>query len=415
MNHPFRALRHRDFSLFVLGQGAGILGYWIQLLAVHWLIYRMTGSALLLGAIVFAAQIPVLLLGPIAGALADRVDRHRAFVVVQSLQLLQAVAMATLAYLDVIAPWHMIVLTLFLGMTIAVELPVRHAYLPDLLGDRADLPNAVAVTSLIGSAGRLVGPSVAGVMIALFSEASCFLLNALSFLIVLGTLAAIRRKPHRPVAQPHPMWTELREGALYAWRSRPIRALLIVLATVAFMATPYQPLMPAFVAQVFQGGPETLGFLLAAAGFGALVGTLFLSTRAGVEGLSRLIAGAAFCAGCALVAFGITRWYPLSLALMAVTGFGILAVTVSVNMILQAAVEDRMRGRIMSLYTAAFLGVAPLGGLVAGAVADRIGAAHTVLLGGACCAFAGLALARARIRLAAEKTPPTAEPGRANE
>jgi MFS family permease len=284
-----------------------------------------------------------------------------------------------------------------------------------LLGDRADLPNAVAVTSLIGSAGRLVGPSVAGVMIALFSEASCFLLNAASFLIVLATLAAIRRKPHRPVAQPHPMWTELREGALYAWRSRPIRVLLILLATVAFMATPYQPLMPAFVAEVFQGGPETLGFLIAAAGFGALVGTLFLSTRSGVEGLSRLIARAAFCSGCALVAFGITRWYPLSLALMAVTGFGILAVTVSVNMILQAAVEDRMRGRIMSLYTAAFLGVAPLGGLVAGAVADRIGAAYTIVLGGICCALAGLVLARARIRLATAHAQPAAGPRVANE
>ncbi|MGH8664515.1 MAG: MFS transporter [Burkholderiales bacterium] len=415
MNHPFRALRHRDFRLFVLGQGAGILGYWIQLIAVHWLIYRMTGSALLLGVTVFAAQIPVLLLGPIAGALADRVDRHRAFVWVQSLELLQAVAMATLAYLGVIEPWHMIALTAFLGMMIAVELPVRHAYLPDLLEVRADLPNAVAVTSLIGAAGRLVGPSVAGVMIAVFSEASCFLLNAASFLIVLATLAAIRRKPHRPVAQPHPMWAELRAGALYAWRSRPIRALLIVLATVAFMATPYQPLMPAFVAQAFQGGPETLGFLLAAAGFGALVGTLYLSTRGGVEGLSRLIAGAALCAGCALVAFAVTRWYPLSLALMAVTGFGILAVTVSVNMILQASVEDRMRGRIMSLYTAAFLGVAPLGGLVAGAVADRIGAAHTLSLGGACCALAGLALARARVRLVAEAAEPAAEPRSANE
>ena len=415
MNHPFRALRHRDFRLFVLGQGAGILGYWIQLLAVHWLIYRLTGSALLLGATVFAAQIPVLLLGPIAGALADRVDRHRAFVLIQSLELLQAVAMATLAYLGVIEPWHMIALTAFLGITIAVELPVRHAYLPDLLADRADLPNAVAVTSLIGSAGRLVGPSVAGVMIAIFSEASCFALNAASFLIVLATLAAIRRRPQRPLARPHPMWTELREGALYAWRSRPIRALLIVLATVAFMATPYQPLMPAFVAEVFHGGPETLGFLLAGAGFGALVGTLYLSTRSSVEGLSRLIAAAAVCAGCALIAFAVTRWYPLSLALMAVAGFGILAVTVSVNMILQAAVEDRMRGRIMSLYTAAFLGVAPLGGLVAGAVADRIGAAHTLLLGGACCALAGLALARARVRLDAGTAASAAEPRAANE
>src|SRR5690606_26305625 len=246
MNHPFRALRHRDFRLFALGQGAGILGYWIQQLAVHWLMYRLTGSALMIGATAFAAQIPVLVLGPIAGALADRVDRHRAFVIVQSLQLLQAVAMAALAYLDVIEPWHMIALAVFLGMTIAVELPVRHAYLPELLGDRADLPNAVAVTSFIGAAGRLIGPSIAGVVIAMFSEASCFALNAASFAVVLATLAAIRRKPQTPVAAQHPMWRDLRDGALYAWRARPIRALLIVLAAVSFMATPYQPLMPAF-------------------------------------------------------------------------------------------------------------------------------------------------------------------------
>jgi MFS family permease len=394
MNHPFRALRHRDFGLFVLGQSAGILGYWIQQLAVHWLMYRMTGSALMIGATAFAAQIPVLVLGPIAGAAADRIDRHRAFVLVQSLQLVQAVAMTLLAYLQLIEPWHMIALTIFLGMTIAVELPVRHAYLPELLGDREDLPNAVAVTSLVGAAGRLVGPSIAGVMIGLFSEASCFALNALSFVVVLATLAAIRRKPHAAVPVQRPMWKELSEGALHAWRSRPIRALLLVLATVSFMATPYQPLMPAFVAQAYQGGPETLGFFVAAAGLGALAGTLYLSLRAQLSALPQLIARAALCAGCALLGFALTRWYVLSFVLLAVTGFAILAVTVSVSMMLQATVEDRMRGRLMSLYTAAFLGVAPLGGLAAGALADLIGASHTLALGGLCCAAAGLALTR---------------------
>jgi len=189
MNRPFQALAHRDFRLFVLGQGAGILGYWIQLLAVHWLMYKLTGSALLLGLTVFAAQIPVLILGPIAGALADRVDRHAAFVIVQILQAVQAFAMAALAHLEIIAPWHMIALAAVLGATIAVELPVRHAYLPDLLGNRADLSNAVAVTSFIGSGGRLVGPSVAGIVIGVFSEATCFLINGFSYFIVLGTIA----------------------------------------------------------------------------------------------------------------------------------------------------------------------------------------------------------------------------------
>ncbi|RPI48395.1 MAG: MFS transporter [Betaproteobacteria bacterium] len=399
MRHPFRALRHRDFALFVLGQGAGILGYWIQQLAVHWLMYRLTGSAFLLGVTVFAAQIPVLILGPIAGAMADRVDRHRAFVVVQTLQLLQAFAMATLAYLGIIQPWHMIALAMFLGMTIAVELPVRHAYLPDLLGSREDLPNAVAVTSFTASAGRLVGPSVAGIVIAVFNEATCFLINGLSYFIVLATLAAIRRRPSTHRGESRPMLADLREGASYAWRSRPIRVLLGMLAVVSFMATPYQPLMPAFVREAYAGGPQSLGFLVAAAGLGALVGTGFLSARGSTRGLISLITVSTACAGIALAAFSVTRWFPLSLLLMAIVGFGILATTVSVSMILQSLVEDRVRGRVMSLYTAAFLGVAPLGGFVAGAAADKIGAASTLAIGGICCTIAGLALARIRRQL----------------
>jgi MFS family permease len=363
--------------------------------------YRLTGSALLLGATVFASQIPVLLLGPIAGALADRVNRHRAFFIVQTLQLVQAFVMAGLAFFELIQPWHMIVLGMFLGATVAVELPVRHALLPDLLASREDLPNAVAVTSFMGSAGRLVGPSIAGVVIAVFSESVCFLINGLSYFIVLATLMAMTRRPGPRPTERRPMWRDLQEGAQYAWRSRPIRALLIVLAVVSFMATPYQPLMPAFVSEAFAGGPQTLGFLVAASGLGAVLGTIFLSARAGTTGLVPLIAVATGCAGTALVLFAATRWYPLSLVLMAVTGFGILATTVSISMILQTLVEDRVRGRVMSLYTAAFLGVAPLGGFVAGAAADRIGASLTIGIGGACCAAAAIALARRQRPLAA--------------
>jgi len=401
LKHPFRALRHRDFALFVFGQGAGILGYWIQQIAVHWLMYKLTGSALLLGATVFASQIPVLILGPIAGAWADRVDRHRAFFIVQALQLVQAFVMASLAFLDLIQPWHMIALGMFLGATVAVELPVRHALLPELIGAREDLPNAVAVTSFIGSAGRLVGPSIAGIVIAIFSEAACFLINGFTYFVVLATLLMIPRKPNAVRIEKRAMWTELREGALYAWRTRPIRALLIVLAVLSFMATPYQPLMPAFVREAYAGGPQTLGFLVAAAGLGALLGTGFLGARGVTRGLVVIIAASTACAGAALVAFSMVRWYPLSLLLMAITGFGILCTTVSISMILQMMVEDRVRGRVMSLYTAAFLGVAPLGGFVAGAIADHIGAPFTIAIGGTCCLLAGLALALKRKPLAA--------------
>lgn len=412
MKHPFRALRHRDFALFVFGQGAGILGYWIQQIAVHWLMYKLTGSALLLGATVFASQIPVLLLGPIAGAWADRVDRHRAFFIVQALQLVQAFVMAALAFLDLIEPWHMIALGMFLGATVAVELPVRHALLPELIGAREDLPNAVAVTSFIGSAGRLVGPSIAGVVIAVFSEAACFLINGFTYFVVLATLLMIPRKPNSTRIEKRALWTELREGALYAWHARPIRALLMVLAVVSFMATPYQPLMPAFVREAYAGGPQTLGFLLAAAGLGALLGTAFLGARGVTHGLVSMIAASTACAGAALLVFSFTRWYAASLLLMALTGFGILCTTVAISMILQMLVEDRVRGRVMSLYTAAFLGVAPLGGLTAGAIADRFGAAATIALGGGFCLLAGIALMGKRKALtaavAAGQPPPAA-------
>lgn len=400
MQHPFRALRHRHFALFVFGQGAGILGYWIQQIAVYWLMYRLTGSALLLGATVFASQIPVLLLGPLAGAMADRVDRHRAFFLVQAAQLAQALLMATLAFLGAIEPWHMMVLGVFLGVTIAVELPVRHALLPELIEAREDLPNAVALTSFMGSAGKLIGPSIAGLVIAAFGEAVCFLVNALTYLVVLATLLMIPRKRSAGHVGKRAMWADLREGALYAWRSEPIRAMLAVLAVVSFMATPYQTLMPAFVHEAYGGNPQRQGFLIAAAGAGALIGTMFLSARGVARGPIGIIAGAVVCAGAALVAFAATRWYPLSLVLMALTGFGVLCTSVSISMILQTLVEDRVRGRVMSLYTAAFLGVSPLGGFVAGAVADRIGTSATLAIGGVCCIAAGLALARRRKRLA---------------
>jgi MFS family permease len=405
MNRPFRALRHRDFRLFILGQGVGILGYWIQQIALAWMMYRISGSAFMVGFTLFASQVPVLLLSPVAGALSDRVDRYRAFVVIQSLQAVQGVAMAVLALAGWLEPWHMVLLAAFLGTTIAFELPIRHAFTPQLLDDRADLPNAVAVTSLIGSSGRLVGPSVAGLTIGALGEAACFVINALTYLVVLGTLAGIRHRSAPPAGTRPPMLRELREGALYAWNFLPIRVLLIALAVVSFMATPYNALMPAFVREAYDGGPETLGFLIAGGGCGALLATIYLSAREGARGLLRVIvAGIAF-AGIALVAFSQVRWMPLSLMLMAVSGFGILAANVSVSMIIQTIVDDDKRGRVMSLYTVAFLGISPLGSFAAGAAGDAIGAANTFWIGGASCVLAALWLGAQRARIAAQMRP----------
>ena len=389
-----RALRHPNFALFVGGQIFALIGYWLQQIALAWLVYRLTGSATLLGVLGFAANLPVLLLAPFAGLWSDRFNRHRMMLATQILEMLQAVTLTVLAFSGAIEVWHIIVLTAFLGMCVAVELPVRHAYLLELVGGKTDLPNAVATTSLVANCGRLIGPVVAGLMISRYSEATCFLVNALTYIAVLVSFALIRVKPQQPAASHPPMWRGLGEGMAYAWRILPIRLLLLLLAAVALTAAPYSTLMPAIVHEIFAGDAQTLGFLVGAAGMGAVAGTLVLSMRRNVRGLLRFILAAALVVGVALVALSQSRWLPASIALMSVIGFGILVVTVSTNMILQTIVDDDKRGRVMSLYTAAFIGVAPLGALLAGVSADRIGATTTVCIGGAFCLVVAASIAR---------------------
>ena len=389
-----RALRHRNFALFIAGQGWALIGYWIQQLAVSWLVYRLTGSAMLLGVLSFAANVPVLVLAPLVGLWSDRFNRHRMMIATQVLEMLQAIVLAALAFSGLIETWHIIALTMFLGVCVAVELPVRHAYLLELVGDKQDLPNAVAMTSLVANCGRLIGPTVAGVLIGWFSEATCFLINAITYVAVLMSFAFIRVKPQPAAASHAPALHGFKEGVAYAWRTVPIRLLLTLLAIIALTAAPYGTLMPAIVHEAFGGDAQTLGFLVGAAGMGAVSGTLLLASRSDVRGLTRFIVAAAFIAGCALIALSWSRMLPLSIALMVVIGFCILLISVSTNMILQTIVDDDKRGRVMSLYTAAFLGVVPLGGLISGALADRIGATRTVLIGGCVCVLATLYMAR---------------------
>ncbi len=389
-----RALRHPNFALFVGGQIFALVGYWIQQIALAWLVYRLTGSATLLGLLAFAANLPILLLAPFAGLWSDRFNRHRMMLATQVLEMLQAIALTVLAFSGAIEVWHIILLTAFLGMCVAVELPVRHAYLLELVNGKQDLPNAVATTSLVANCGRLIGPVVAGLLISRYSEATCFLINALTYIAVLVTFAFIRVKPHQRAAVHPPLWRGLGDGIVYAWRIIPIRLLLILLAAVALTAAPYSTLMPAIVHEIFSGDAQTLGFLVGAAGMGAVAGTLLLSMRRNVRGLLRFIVIAALTVGAALVALSLSRWLPLSIILMSVIGFCILVVTVSTNMILQTIVDDDKRGRVMSLYTVAFLGVAPLGALLAGLFADRLGATTTVCVGGVFCVLIAVSITR---------------------
>lgn len=401
----FRALQHRNFALFAGGQAFALIGYWMQTIALSWLLYRLTGSATLLGVLGFASSVPILLLAPLAGLWSDRANLHRTMFTVQMLEMLQAAALAALALAGLIAPWHIITLSMLLGVLVAIELPVRHAYLVELVGGKEDLPNAVAVTSLIANMGRLVGPAIAGLVIAGYGEAACFVINAATNIAVLVSFLMIRVQASPRPAVHAPVMQGLAEGFVYAWRSVPIRLLLGVLAAVGLLATPYMTLMPVLVREVYAGGANVMGFLVGAAGLGGVAGTLYLASRANVRGLVRVIMCATVAAGAALALLSWAGSIAIALPLLVVTGFGILVTSVSVNMILQTIVDDDKRGRVMSLYTAAFLGVSPLGSIAAGALADRVGVAATLTAGGVCCAIAGLYLARKRALIRAHVLP----------
>lgn len=388
-----RALHHRNFRLFISGQAFALIGFWMQSIAQSWLLYKMTGSATLLGVLGFASSLPILLLSPFAGIWSDRCNLHRVMFATQILEMAQAVTLATLALTGNLQPWHIIALSMLMGVLISIELPVRHAYLLELVGDKADLPNAIAVTSLMANCGRLIGPALAGLVIGWLGESACFAINAVSYSAVIISFMFIRVTPTVRAATHQAMLQGMREGIAYVWQSRPIRSLLLLLTVVGLLGTPYISLMPVLVREVFQGGADQMGFLVGAAGMGAVAGTLYLASRAGVRGLVRLLTYAALGAGVALALVAHMPLVWLAVPLLAVTGFGILVTSVSVNMIVQAIVDDDKRGRVMSLYTVSFMGMSPFGALAAGALADRIGVAATLTISGVCCALGALLLA----------------------
>ena len=400
-----RALKHRNFALFTAGQSCALIGYWMESIALSWLLYRLTGSATMLGVLGFATSIPIFVLSPLAGLWSDRWNLHRAMFVTQVLEMLQAVTLAALAVAGVIAPWHIITLSMVMGVLIAIELPLRHAYLIELVGGKEDLANAVAVTSLVGNVGRLIGPAAAGLIIAAYGEATCFVLNALTYIAVLVSFLFIRVTATRRAAAHAPMWRGLSEGFSYAWRSLPIRLLLGTLVAVSLLVTPYSALMPVLVREVYGGSANLMGFFIAAAGLGGVAGTLYLASRRNVRGLVRVIAYASFAAGTALALVSWGGHVAAALPLLVVIGFGVLVTSVSVNMILQTIVEDDKRGRVMSLYTAAFLGVSPFGAVAAGALSDHVGVAVTLTAAGVACVGAALHLARQRAEIRAHVLP----------
>ena len=389
-----RALGARNYRLFFSGQSVSLIGTWITRIATSWLVYRLTGSEFLLGLVSFFGQIPTLVLAPFAGVLVDRRDRHRILVATQVLSMLQSLALAILAFTGVITVTHVLLLQLAQGVINAFDTPARQSFVVDMIEDRAHLPNAIALNSSMVNGSRIIGPSIGGVLIAAFGEGWCFMIDAISYVAVIASLLAMRveRQPRQRATTS--ALDELRDGFRYVTGSPPIWSALVLLAVVATMGMPYTVLMPAIATRVLHGGPHTLGFLMTAAGLGALVGALYLAARSTVLGLGRVMVLATLTFGASLIAFSLSRRLWLSLILLPLVGGGMMIETASTNTVIQTIVDERLRGRVMAFYAMAFLGTAPIGSLFAGAVAARIGAPWTVLVGGVACVAAGFWFSR---------------------
>jgi MFS family permease len=395
-----RALRHRNYRLFCGGQIVSLTGTWITLTATSWLVYRLTGSAMLLGVVGFAAQFPAFLLTPFAGIFVDRWNRHRLLIATQTLSMIQSFLLAVLTLTGTITIPRLIALSVLQGMVNAFDMPGRQAFAVVLVEDKRDLGNAIALNSSMFNTARLVGPSIAGAVIAAAGEGWCFFIDGVSFLAVIGSLVAMRVPPMKDTPKPvvSPL-AQFMEGWRYAYDWLPIRAVISLVAFVCLVGMPYMVLLPVVAGTVFHGGANTLGFLMTASGGGALLGALWLASRRSPGGLSRLIPIAAGMFGSGLMAFALSRVLWLSLLLLVVTSFGFMVLVAASNTLLQTIVEDSKRGRVMSFFLMAYFGTTPLGSLLAGWLSESAGAPLTLGLGGAACVAgaAWFAMSRAAI------------------
>ena len=383
--HVFRALKHRNYRLFFAGQSISLVGTWMQQVALSWLVYRMTNSPFLLGIVGFIGQIPTFLFSPFAGVFADRHNRRNMLVVTQTLSLIQALVLSFLILTKNIHVWQIILLSGLLGIINSFDIPVRQSFTVEMVENREDLANAIALNSSMVNAARLIGPSIAGILIASVGEGMCFLLNAVSYIPVIISLLLMKVVRKDIKSQARDIFLELKEGVSYAFNFSPIKHILLLLALVSLMGVPYQVLMPVFAKDIFHGGAHTLGFLVAMSGVGALIGAIYLAARRSVLGLGRIIAYTAALFGLGIIAFSLSRLLWLSMTLLLLCGFGMMVQMASSNIVLQTIVDEDKRGRVMSFYTMSFMGMSPFGCLLAGSLASRIGATNTLLFGGASC------------------------------
>jgi MFS family permease len=389
-----RSLKYRNFQLFFSGQLISLIGTWMDNIAEAWLVYRLTGSSLLLGTVAFAGQIPVFLLAPVGGMVADRWNRRSIVIATQISSMILAFILAFLTLTKRITVAEVITLAALMGIVNAFDIPARQAFLVEMVG-REDLMNAIALNSSMFNGARIIGPSIAGILVASIGEGWCFFANAVSYIAVIAGLLMMRMKRTARPAQFASPFEHIVEGFRFVRDTAPILAILLLLGLVSVTAMPYSVLMPIFAAKVLHGNARTLGVLMGATGIGALTGALVLATRTNVQGLGRWISNSCVAFGFALILFSFSRWFALSVLLLVPVGCAMMMQMASSNTLIQAMVPDRLRGRTMAVYSMMFMGMAPLGALLSGALAERIGAPWTVAIGGVGAMIGGAVFSRA--------------------
>jgi len=381
----FRSLQYRNYRLFFGGQSISLIGTWMQRIAMPWLVYHLTGSAFLLGLVSFAGQIPTFLLAPLAGVVTDKFSRYRVLLITQVISLLQALILALLSLAGVIQIWHIVVLSIALGCVNAFDVPSRQSFVVEMVEKKEHLGNAIALNSMMFNGARLIGPSIAGLILATAGEGICFLINAVSYIFVVVSLLSMKIQKKEIIRKSGNVLNDMKEGFRYTFGFAPIKHLLILLGIVSLMGSSYQVLMPVFAKEILHGNSSTFGFLMGAAGVGALAGAIFLASRETLIKLGRIIPAASAMFGAGLVVLSFTKYFSVSLLLMIIIGLGLMLQTASSNTILQTITDDDKRGRVMSFYTIAIMGTAPFGSLLAGSLAKVTGTPHTILIGGICC------------------------------
>ncbi|HPF52399.1 MAG TPA: MFS transporter, partial [Draconibacterium sp.] len=378
IKHIFRSLQYRNFRLFFGGQSISLVGTWIQRIAMPWLVYDLTNSVVLLGIVGFAGQIPTFILASYAGVIVDRRNRYRILIATQILAMIQALTLAALVYSGSIQVWQIIFLSVVLGFINAFDMPSRQSFMVEMVEKKEDLGNAIALNSTMVNGARLLGPSIAGVMISLTGEATCFLINGLSYLVVIASLLNMKIIPKERKPKSSKIISELKEGFQYTFGFIPVRFIILLLALVSLMGMPFSVLMPVYAKEILHGSSHTFGFLMGASGLGALSGALYLASRRNAAGLEKIIPVSAMVFGTGLILLSVTRAFWLASLVMILTGTGMMMVMASSNTVIQTVIDDSKRGRVMSFYAMAFMGTAPFGSLIAGTLAKVIGTPMTL-------------------------------------